>query len=84
MSSSRQIRLIGDAAQQKLVAARAGVHQTRLARWVEERYLSGAGVGTLTPEPREDDRFAELDPAARDVARGAASALETIREILGD
>ena len=82
MSSSRQIRLIGESAQMKLCAATARVRQSGLARWVEERYLTGAGVQRQAIEPLEEDRFADLDPAARDVARGAASALETIREIL--
>lgn len=82
MNSSRQVRLIGDDAQMKLSAATARVRHSGLARWVEERYLLGAGIAQTTIEPREDDRFADLDPAARDVARGAMSALESIREII--
>jgi hypothetical protein len=84
MSSSRQIRLIGEPAQKKLSAAKAQLRQSGLAGWVEERYLVGAGVRAPTPVPRNDHRFADLDPAARDVALGAASALDTIREILRD
>ncbi len=84
MSSSRQIRLIGEPAQKKLSAATARVRQSGLARWVEERYLAGAGVGHIVVDPRGDAQFGDLDPAARDVALGAASALETIREILFD
>ncbi len=76
------MRLIGEAAQTKLDAATARVRQTGLARWVEDRYLRGAGVEKMIDESRADERFDDLDPAARDVARGAASALDTIREIL--
>jgi hypothetical protein len=84
MSSSRQTRLIGEAAQATLSAATARVRHSGVARWVEERYLRGAGIAVLAADPREEiERFADLDPAAREVALGASSALETIREILG-
>jgi hypothetical protein len=80
MSSSRQVRLIGEDAQKKLSASAAKV---RTRSWIEERYLRGAGIETITIEPRDDDRFADLDPDAREIALGSLTALETIREILG-
>lgn len=46
--------------------------------------MRGAGVREtiVIAEPQEDTRFDDLDPAARDVARGAMSALESIREMI--
>jgi hypothetical protein len=79
MSSSRQVRLIGEDAQKKLSVAKAKV---RASSWIEERYLRGAGISELVTETRTDERFADLDPAAREVALGSLCALETIREIL--
>ena len=66
----------------KLNAATARVRHSGLARWVEERYLRGAGIRETLAEPKDDLRFDDLDPAARDVALGAMSALESIREMI--
>lgn len=97
MSRSRQVRLVGDAAQRALEAATVRLAGRGFARWVEERYVRGAGVTRLgdavaaasgglarggADAPDGDERFADLEPEAREVALGAARALDAIRRVI--
>ncbi len=82
---SRQVRLaaIGEAGQKKLVAAEVVVPRG-VAGSIEARYLNGAGVGAVREGDTsiDDERFAELDPAAREVALGAHAAVVAIMKIV--
>jgi molybdopterin/thiamine biosynthesis adenylyltransferase len=85
---SRQARLaaIGEAGQEKLGAAEVVV-PSGFAGTIAARYLRGAGVGSVREGGEgaltlDDARFAELDPAAREVALGAHAAARAILEIV--
>jgi hypothetical protein len=88
---TRQIRLdeVGDDGQARLAAARPSLRGSGVSRLVEERYLAGAGVTLVAPHADMEEATSSLpswvsllDPAARDVAAGAFSALTTIKRIL--
>ena len=81
---ARQIRVIGRDGQEKLEAAMAVVPRG-FAGSIAARYLSGAGVGHVREGDVsiDDARFADLDPAARDVALGAHAAATAIMKIIG-
>jgi hypothetical protein len=76
--------VIGRDGQEKLEAAMAVVPRG-FAGSITARYLSGAGVGRVREGDVsiDDARFADLDPAARDVALGAHAAATAIMKIIG-
>ncbi len=81
---SRQTRLaaIGEAGQKKIMAAEVVVPRG-FAGEIAARYLNGAGARVREGEVDIDDaRFAELDPAAREVALGAHAAAQAILRIV--
>jgi hypothetical protein len=78
----RQIRLeeIGARGQEKISRAHVVASSE-----IEARYLAAAGVASVSMIAREDDRdarFGALDPAAREIARGAHSAIGQLKKIL--
>ena len=86
---TRQVRLaeVGHGGQERLAKARVSLHGSGTGRVIEERYLTGAGVTPVTADAKEPAAtlpvwLLALDPAARDVAEGAFSALLSIKKIL--
>jgi len=87
----RQTRLaeIGDAGQARLAAHTVALGGDGFARWLEDRYLTQAGV--MLRAPRGQGEAAPVDvgalglthPAAREVAEGAIRALAELRAGLG-
>ena len=85
---TRQIRLaeVGDAGQEKLLAAEVRPGASGFAREVESTYLGLAGVRVTEAGAREEVDVATLGlehDAAREVGEGALRALAAIRAILG-
>jgi hypothetical protein len=85
----RQVLLpeIGEAGQQRLLAASAAVAGDGLAHEVASRYATGAGFGGLGPGAIDVDALAPADritdPSARQVLAGARAALAEMRRALG-
>lgn len=83
----RQLRLaeIGEAGQERLLAATVALGGAGLAREVERTYVERAGARTTEGSTEEVD-IASLElrhAAARDVGEGALRALVAMRAILG-
>jgi hypothetical protein len=78
-----QLPQVGIAGQAKIGAADVTVGRG-FSGWIEARYLGAAGVGAIHEGSHEhaDERFCELDPAARDVALGAHAAVCALQKIL--
>ena len=85
MKFSRQIRVIGRDGQKKLEAAIAIVPQTFDGE-IARRYFVGAGVrvelGRQLTGLLVDPRFADMHPAAREVAVGAHYAASAIMDVV--
>jgi hypothetical protein len=82
MKFSRQIRVIGREGQKKLEASEIVVARGAAGE-IEARYLVGAGARVREGDASIDDaRFAEMHPAARDVALGARAACVEIMKIV--
>jgi len=78
MKHSRQIRVIGREGQKKLESAVIVVARGD-AGAIEARYLVAAGARVREGDVSiADERFADMHPAARDVALGARAACVAI------
>lgn len=81
---SRQIRVIGREGQKKLEAAEMIVARGDAGE-IEARYLAAAGARVREggDVAIDDERFADMHPAARAVALGARAACVEIMKIVG-
>jgi len=82
---NRQTRLaeVGAHGQARLESASCVLSESRLAGFIEERYVRGAGVKNLVRGSKSNESFEDLEPSAREIAKGSHAALVSIREILG-
>jgi hypothetical protein len=80
------MKVIGREGQAKLGAAEVVVARDEAGK-IEARYLEGAGVrvregdAPIASSP-DDARFADMHPAAREIALGAHAAAQAILEIV--